>query len=131
EIPLLLGISGDMKRSKKGTARTRIFVVDAHPLIRQALREAITHERDMEFCGEADDRDSALKGIAEARPDLAIVDLRLRSSDGLDLVRDLRDLYPRVQCLVLSMQDESITAERAIRAGARGYVSKQEPPQRI
>ncbi len=120
-----------MKKAANGTKRIRVFVVDDHPLIRQALREAIRKEPGLEFCGEADDREAALAGIGESRPDLAIVDLRLRSSDGLDLIRDVRDRYPQVMCLVLSMQDENITAERAVRAGARGYVSKQENPKKI
>lgn len=120
-----------MKKSGNGAKSIRVFVVDDHPLVRQALRDALRHERDMVVCGEADDRDEALRGIADAEPDLAIVDLRLRTSDGLDLVRDLRDRHPKVLSLVLSMQDESITAERAVRAGARGYVSKQEPPKKI
>ena len=89
------------------------------------------HESDMEVCGEAEDREEALKGIAAASPDLAIVDLRLRSSDGLDLVRDICNHHPKVLSLVLSMQDESMTAERAVRAGARGYISKQEAPRKI
>lgn len=120
-----------MRKSTTRGKRVRVFVVDDHPLVRQALRDAIRHEQGFEFCGEADDREEALKGIAEAQPDLAIIDLRLRSSDGLDLIRDLRDRHPKVLSLVLSMQDESITAERAVRAGARGYVSKQEPPKKI
>lgn len=122
-----------MKKTTGGArARSvRVFLVDDHPLVRHALRDALRHETGMEVCGEADDRDTALKGIAAASPDLAIVDLRLKTSDGLELIRDLRDRHPKVLSLVLSMQDESITAERAIRAGARGYVSKQEPPKRI
>jgi DNA-binding NarL/FixJ family response regulator len=72
-----------------------------------------------------------LRGIALAEPDLAIVDLRLRDSDGLELVRDLRDRHPKVISLVLSMQDETLTAERAVRAGARGYISKREAPSKI
>lgn len=120
-----------MRKSGGGAKSIRVFLVDDHPLLRQALRDAMRRERDIEVCGEADDRDTALKGIAAAEPDLAIVDLHLRSSDGLDLVRDLRDRHPKVLSLVLSMQDESITAERAVRAGARGYVSKQEPAKKI
>jgi DNA-binding NarL/FixJ family response regulator len=122
-----------MKKPTCGaTARSiRVFLVDDHPLVRHALRDAFRHENGMEVCGEADDRDAALKGIAAAQPDLAIVDLRLRTSDGLELIRDLRNHHPGVLSLVLSMQDESITAERAVRAGARGYVSKQEPPRKI
>ena len=109
----------------------RVFLVDDHPLVRQALKDAMRHENDMEVCGEAEDRDEALKGIAAAAPDLAIVDLRLRTSDGLELVRDICNQHPKVLSLVLSMQDESMTAERAVRAGARGYVSKQEAPRKI
>lgn len=122
-----------MKKSNGGaTARSiRIFLVDDHPLVRHALRDAFRHETGLEVCGEADDRDTALKGIAASAADLAIVDLRLRTSDGLELIRDLRDRHPKVLSLVLSMQDESVTAERAVRAGARGYVSKQEPPKKI
>jgi DNA-binding NarL/FixJ family response regulator len=120
-----------MKKSTNGARSIRVFLVDDHPLVRQALKHAMRHERDMEVCGEAEDKDEALQGIASAEPDLAIVDLRLRSSDGLELVRDLRDRHPKVLSLVLSMQDESITAERAVRAGARGYISKQEAPSKI
>ncbi len=120
-----------MKKTSGGAKSIRVFLVDDHPLVRQALRDAVRHERDMEVCGEADDRDEALKGIAAAEPDLAIVDLRLRTSDGLELIRDLRNQHPKVLSLVLSMQDESVTAERAVRAGARGYVSKQEAPRKI
>lgn len=120
-----------MKKPTNGARSIRVFLVDDHPLVRQALRDAMRHERDLEVCGEADDRDEALKAIAAAEPDLAIVDLRLRSSDGLELVRDLRDHHPKVLSLVLSMQDESLSAERAVRAGARGYVSKQEAPAKI
>lgn len=121
-----------MRRSASGGAKSiRVFLVDDHPLVRHALRDAMRHESDMEVCGEADDREEALKGIAAAEPDLAIVDLRLRTSDGLELIRDLRDRHPKVLSLVLSMQDESLTAERAVRAGARGYISKQEAPRKI
>jgi DNA-binding NarL/FixJ family response regulator len=120
-----------MKKTTSGAKSIRVFLVDDHPLVRQALRDAMRHEHDLEVCGEAEDKDEALKGIAAAEPDLAIVDLRLRSSDGLELVRDLRDQHPKVLSLVLSMQDESMTAERAVRAGARGYVSKQEAPSKI
>ena len=114
-----------------GPKSIRVFLVDDHPIVRQALKLAMRHEQDLEVCGEADDRVEALKGIADAAPDLAIVDLRLRDSDGLDLVRDIRDQYPNVLSLVLSMQDESMTAERAVRAGARGYISKREAPGKI
>jgi DNA-binding NarL/FixJ family response regulator len=120
-----------MKKATNKVRNIRVFLVDDHPLVRQALKQAMLHEQDMEVCGEADDREEALKGIAVADPDLAIVDLRLRDSDGLELVRDIRDRHPKVLSLVLSMQDESLTAERAVRAGARGYISKREAPDKI
>ena len=120
-----------MRTTSKPSRSVRVFLVDDHPLVRQALKDAIGHEIDLEVCGEAEDREEALKGIAAAAPDLAIVDLRLRTSDGLDLVRDLSNHHPKVLSLVLSMQDEAMTAERAVRAGARGYVSKQEAPRKI
>jgi DNA-binding NarL/FixJ family response regulator len=120
-----------MKKETNKAKNIRVFLVDDHPLVRQALKQAMRHEQDMEVCGEADDREEALKGIAVASPDLAIVDLRLRDSDGLELVRDIRDRHPKVLSLVLSMQDESLTAERAVRAGARGYISKREAPGKI
>ena len=120
-----------MKKTTGSAKSIRVFLVDDHPLVRQALRDAMRQERDLEVCGEAGDKDEALQAIAVAEPDLAIVDLRLRSSDGLELVRDLRDQHPKVLSLVLSMQDESMTAERAVRAGARGYISKQEAPSKI
>jgi DNA-binding NarL/FixJ family response regulator len=116
---------------KRKAKSIRVFLVDDHPLVRQALRHVMQHECDMEVCGEADDRDAALKGIAAAEPDVAIVDLSLRTSNGLDLVKDLRDRHPKVLSLVLSMQDESMFAERAVRAGARGDISKQETPDKI
>jgi DNA-binding NarL/FixJ family response regulator len=120
-----------MRKTRKAAKSVRVFLVDDHPLVRQALKDAMRHEDDMIVCGEAEDREEALKGIAAALPDLAIVDLRLRTSDGLDLVRDICNHHPKVLSLVLSMQDESMTAERAVRAGARGYISKQEAPRKI
>ena len=120
-----------MRTTSKAEKNVRVFLVDDHPLVRQALKNAISDEHDLEVCGEAEDREEAMKAIAEVSPDLAIVDLRLRTSDGLDLVKDLCNHHPNVLSLVLSMQDESMIAERAVRAGARGYISKQEAPQKI
>lgn len=104
----------------------RIFLVDDHPLIRHALRMVIENEVDMTVCGEADDRHRALDEIAVLKPELAIVDLSLRNSNGLDLVKDLRRDHPSTFSLVLSMHDETIHAERCIRAGARGFICKTD-----
>jgi DNA-binding NarL/FixJ family response regulator len=117
--------------SKNGHRQTGILLVDDHPLIRMALRETISRERDLAVCGEAEDRKGALAAIEATRPDLAIVDLGLKNSDGIGLIQDIHYRHPRLVTLVLSMHDEMVYAERAIRAGASGYVSKQEGPAKI
>lgn len=109
----------------------RILLVDDHPLVRLSLREVIKREPDLIVCGEAEDRDQALELIETSKPQLAIVDLTLKTSNGMDLIKDIRDRYPKVQILVLSMHDETLHAERAIRAGARGYITKQEATKKI
>jgi DNA-binding NarL/FixJ family response regulator len=110
---------------------TRILIVDDHPLVRMSLREVIQRERDLVVCGEAEDREQALAAVAASNPQLAIIDLTLKSSDGMELIKDLRDRFPKVQVLVLSMHDEALHAERAVRAGARGYITKQEATTKI
>ncbi len=110
---------------------TRIVLVDDHPMVRERLAEVINLEADMMVCGEAEDRGQALEVIACQTPRLAIVDLTLKRSNGLDLIKDLRAMHPDVLILVLSMQDESLYAERVIRAGAHGYITKQEATRSI
>jgi DNA-binding NarL/FixJ family response regulator len=122
-----------MGSSKTSSQRgiTRILIVDDHPLVRLSLREFIRREKDLEVCGEAEDREQALTAAAETKPHLAIIDLTLKSSNGMELIKDLREQHPEVQILVLSMHDETIHAERAIRAGARGYITKQEATTKV
>src|SRR5208282_286571 len=115
----------------KGNARIRVLIVDDHPLVRESLKKIIQGQPDLTVCGEAEDREQALEIVRATRPRLAIVDLTLKNSHGLELIKDLRELFPEVQSLVLSMHDEMIHAERAIRAGARGYITKHEVPARI
>ncbi|MGO8677281.1 MAG: response regulator [Limisphaerales bacterium] len=117
--------------SKSQQDAKRVLLVDDHPLVRQALRETLAREPNLAVCGEAEDRDGTLAAIEACRPDLAIVDVGLKNSDGIRLIQDIQARYPRVLMLVLSMHDESLYAERAIRAGANGYISKQEPPEKI
>lgn len=111
--------------------KARILLVDDHPLIRERLAEVLEREPDLEVCGEAEDRHEALDIISLSRPDLVIVDLTLKSSHGLDLIKDLRVRCPELPVLVVSMHDESLHAERALRAGARGYITKQEATRKI
>jgi len=110
---------------------SRIFLVDDHPMIRERLAEVIQREEDLVVCGEAEDRHGALKSVLVSRPDLAIIDLTLKKSHGLDLIKDLQVAYPEVAILVVSMHDDSLHAERVIRAGARGYITKQEATKSI
>ena len=115
----------------KGSKRTRILLVDDHPLVRERLAEIINRETDLTVCGEAEDRHDALEAIKARRPDLAIVDITLKSSDGLELIKDIRARWPNLRILVVSMHDESLYAERVLRAGALGYITKQEATRKI
>ncbi len=112
-------------------ARARIFIVDDHPLVREWLGTLLRQQPDFEVCGQAEDIASALAGIVKTRPDVAIVDLSLQSGSGLDLIKDLRAQAPEVAIIVLSMHEEIYYAERALRAGARGYIMKRESTGRI
>lgn len=107
------------------------MLVDDHPLVREALRTALSRELDLQVCGEAENQRQALAAVAACKPALAIVDLALKDSDGLELIREISHRYPEVLTLVLSMHDEMHFAERAVRAGANGYISKQEATTRI
>ena len=111
--------------------RTQVFLVDDHPLVRESLARLIEQQPDLHVCGEADTAASALAAIGAARPDVAIVDLSLGDRSGIDLIRDLKQIHPRVAVLVLSMHDEQLYAERALRAGARGYIMKREATRNV
>jgi DNA-binding NarL/FixJ family response regulator len=106
--------------------RTRILIVEDHPIVRLGIRQMLAAERDLEVCGEAESADAAKQSIDSARPDLAIVDLSLAQGTGLDLIRSLRESIPTLPVLVLSLHDEALFAERVLRAGARGYIMKRE-----
>ncbi len=111
--------------------RVRILLVDDHPMVRERLAEVINREADLMVCGEAESRLGALTSIVARLPDLVIVDLALKNSDGLELIKDIHVRWPRMRMLVVSMHDESLYAERVIRAGALGYITKQEATQKI
>jgi DNA-binding NarL/FixJ family response regulator len=110
---------------------SRIVIVDDHPMVRERLADVINRESDLRVCGEAEDRAGALEVIAREKPVLAIVDLTLKRSNGLDLIKDLHVMHPNLLILVLSMQDESLYAERVVRAGAHGYITKYEATGKI
>src|ERR1700728_3467316 len=111
--------------------KTKVFLVDDHPLVREWLTHLIQREGDMTVCGEAEDTQQALKEIEETQPDVVIADITLKTTHGLELVKDLQARRPSLPGLVLSMHDESLYAERVLRAGARGYITKQEATKRV
>jgi DNA-binding NarL/FixJ family response regulator len=112
-------------------AKKNVFVVDDHPLLRQGLALLINREPDLIVCGEAEEAQAAMHGIAQMRPDILIVDISLNGPDGLDLLKNIRNSYPDLPVLILSMHDESIYAERALRARANGYIMKQEATEKV
>ena len=109
----------------------RIFLVDDHPLVREWLANLLRAQPDLQVCGQAEDARTALNAMDAAPADVAIVDLSLRTSSGLDLIKDLRERHPATAIVVLSMHEELFYAERALRAGALGYVTKRESTGRI
>jgi DNA-binding NarL/FixJ family response regulator len=108
-----------------------VFVVDDHPIVRQGLALLINRESDLTVCGEAEEMHAALSAIPIAKPDILIVDISLNGPDGLELLKNIRITSPRLPVLILSMHDESIYAERALRAGANGYIMKQEATEKV
>jgi DNA-binding NarL/FixJ family response regulator len=111
--------------------KLKVFVVDDHPIVRQGLAQLINREPDLTVCGEAQEAASALHSISIEKPDILIVDISLVGPDGLELVKNIRLRYPSLPVLILSMHDESIYAERALRAGANGYIMKHEAAERV
>jgi DNA-binding NarL/FixJ family response regulator len=117
--------------SKAVSDKSRVFIVDDHPLVREGLTNLINGQDDLIICGEAKDSAQALDGITKARPDVALIDISLENQSGLELVKQLRSQFPLVALIVLSMHDETLYAERLLRAGARGYVMKHETSKSV
>ena len=113
------------------TDKLRVVVVDDHPMFRDRLGQIINHELDMAVCGEAEDAQGALVTIQQTEPDLAIIDITLNGNSGLELIKSIRALGLKIPLLVLSMHDESLYAERALRAGANGYITKRQPAAEV
>jgi DNA-binding NarL/FixJ family response regulator len=123
-----------LKRNGDTTASNhvrKIMLVDDHPVMREGLAQLITHEPDLRICGQFEDAARAFEAVPALRPDLAIVDLALKGSGGLELVKNIRANYPGLLVLVLSMHEESLYAERVLRAGAAGYITKQEGADKV
>jgi DNA-binding NarL/FixJ family response regulator len=120
-----------MKRPAADNPRSRILIVDDHPLVRSGLRLLIDCEHDLSVCGEAANADEAMRLLEQHKPDLLIVDLSLKESSGLELIKRIKARHPDAKILVSSMFEESLYAERVLNAGALGYVHKQEGMERV
>lgn len=112
-------------------AMTRIIIVEDHPVFRTGLKELIETEKDLHVCGEADTINKAMRVIEDKQPDLVIVDITLKGRNGIELIKEVHRDIPHLPVLVLSMHDESLYAERAFRAGASGYIMKEETSESI
>lgn len=109
----------------------RIYIVEDHPVFRLGLKELLEQEDDLFVCGEAEDTADGQKGVEETMPDMVIVDVALKGRNGLDLVKSLSEGHPGLPVLVLSMHEETVYAERALRAGALGFIMKHETADKI
>ncbi len=109
----------------------RIVIVDDHPIVRKGFAQLINREADLKVVGEAEDHLSAQEVIARTMPELALVDLTLKESDGLELIKTINVQYPKVKTMVISLHDERVYAERALRAGAKGYIMKSEATENV
>lgn len=113
------------------TKQIRVLLVDDHPIVRQGLARLIGQEADLDVCGEAGDVPSAVQAVNELKPDVVVADLSLKEGSGIDLIKTLSAQSSETPVLVLTMHEESFYAERALRAGARGYLTKQEASEKI
>ena len=111
--------------------KTSILIVDDHPIVRQGLTELINHEDDLVVCSQAEDAPEAMGVIKALKPDMVIVDISLKETSGMELIKDINVQYPNLPVLALSMHDESLYAERALCAGAKGYIMKAEATERV
>jgi DNA-binding NarL/FixJ family response regulator len=110
---------------------TRILLVDDHPVVRDGFAEVINRESDLTVCAAAEDRAGALQAIETTRPGLVVIDLTLKNSSGMELIKDIHARWPKLLILVVSMHNENLYAERVLRAGARGYITKQQATRDI
>jgi DNA-binding NarL/FixJ family response regulator len=119
-----------LKKKSEGR-KSRIFLVEDHPVFRDGLSKLLNAEGDLMVCGEAGDAKQGLKSIVKLKPDLAVVDIGLPGKSGLELIKEIRALKLTVKLLVVSMFDEALYAQRVLRAGGDGYIMKQEDPEEI
>jgi DNA-binding NarL/FixJ family response regulator len=123
--------SAHAQSAPSGVKRKKILLVDDHPIFRRGLAESIRAAEDLEICGEAENSREALSAVLALKPDLAVLDITLPDKSGLDLLKDILAVSPDTLVMIVSMHEETLYAERALRAGARGYVMKDEDPSKL
>jgi DNA-binding NarL/FixJ family response regulator len=116
---------------RNNSKKYRVMLVDDHPLVRRGLADVIAREPDLEACGEAGDVLEAMREVERTKPDIVVIDLTLKTGHGIELIERLKARDPQLKTIVSSMHDEALFAERVLRAGAMGYISKQEPPDAL
>jgi len=109
----------------------RVLIVDDHPLLRKGVGQLIDQEKDLQVVGEAEDAHKAITAIENTNPDIALIDITLSGTSGIELLKNVKVRFPKLKMMVLSMHDESVYAHRALRAGASGYIMKQEGPEKV
>jgi DNA-binding NarL/FixJ family response regulator len=129
--PTLGEANGSAAANSANGAKKKILIVDDHPITRQGLRMLIDQQPDFVVCGEADNAAQAMDLAARLKPDVAIVDITLRTANGIELTKNLKAHTPELLILIVSMHDEELFAERALRAGAKGYIMKHEASDRV
>jgi DNA-binding NarL/FixJ family response regulator len=120
-----------MSKKNAASPRKQILIVDDHPMMRQGLAQLIALEPDLAVCGEAENAGGALDALGNLKPDLVLADISLPGKNGLELIKDFQTIRPGLPVLVISMHDESLYAERVLRAGGRGYIMKQEGGKKL
>src|SRR5579862_4775364 len=130
-MPLAANPGEKTQEGSSPAAKSRVFLVDDHAMFRDGMRQLIEREPDLTVCGDVADADEAMREIREKKPDLVIADISLSGTTGIDLIKNIKAEFEDLPVLVVSMHDESLYAERALRAGAMGYVMKQEPAKTV
>ena len=122
-----------MAAERKANARGKrtVFIIDDHPIVREGLVQLINREPDLVVCGQAEDTYGAVKAMESLKPDIAVADISLKGADGMELIKNVKMRLPGLPVLVLSIHDESLYAPRALRAGALGYIMKQEATENV
>ena len=119
------------KKTSAPKSTHKVLIVDDHPILREGLAKLINEQKDLSVCGQFEEASLAFKAINSTQPDLVLVDISLKGSSGVELVKNIKTYYPKLLVLVLSMHEESLYAERVLRAGASGYIMKQEATEKV